>query len=187
MRPRKKLSSWVKKRKKMTKKTSLASDEKIEKARLYLQLSIDSNKTVHDAYERLCQKIKGIFATSCTLIPIVAGLGYFVLKEGYTIETLYLIIFSLVAFFIAVAIGFLLHGPGDFKYMDASVLFKKYKDKPLRFLINKSASTLADITAHNSDVLNSKEKWIKIMLSFILLGLVLATIAFVSFGMGILN
>jgi len=171
----------------MKKKTSLTSDEEVEKARLYLQLSIDSSKTIHDAYERLCQKIRGIFATACTLIPIVAGLGYFILREGYATETLQLIIFSLVAFFIAVAIGFWLHGPGDFKYMDASVLFKKHKDKPLRFLINKSASTLADIAAHNSDVLNSKERWIKIMLFFILLGLVLAAIAFVNFGMRILN
>ena len=135
----------------------------------------------------MSQKIKGIFATASTLIPIVAGLGYFILKEEYTTEILQLIISSLTCFFIAVAIGFWLHGPGDFRYMNTSVIFKKHKDKTLRFLTNKSASTLSDIALHNSDVLNSKENWIKLMLLFIIFGLVLVAIAFVNFGTTILN
>jgi len=71
--------------------------------------------------------------------------------------------------------------------MNTSVIFKKYKDKPLRFLANKSASTLSDIAVHNSDVLNSKEIWMKLMLAFIFFGLMLVAIAFVNFGMTILN
>ena len=154
---------------------------------MYLQLCIDSSKTVQDACERLSQKIKGIFATASTLTAIVAGLGYFILREGYTTEMLLLVISSLICFFIAIAIGFWLHGPGDFRYMDASVIFKKHKNKTLSYLLNKSASTLADITVHNSGVLNSKEKWIKLMLLLLFLGLVFVTIAFANLGMTLLN
>lgn len=179
----------MKKRRRKTKKKTNTPvfKEKLEKAYLYLALSMNSSKIVQDASERLGQKIKGIFATAATLVPIIAGLGYFTLREGYTNEIFFFIMSSLICLFIAIAVGFWLHGPGDFRYMDASVIFKKHKDKSLTFLINKSASTLADITVHNSSVLNSKEKWVKFMLVFIFLGLLLVVIAFVILGMTILN
>lgn len=69
--------------------------------------------------------------------------------------------------------------------MDASEIFKEYKDKPLKFLINKSASTLADITVHNSSVLNSSEFSMKLMLGFIIAGLLFVTIAFLTLGITI--
>jgi len=180
------LLNWVKMRK-MKKTRNPNFENELEKARLYLELSISSDKTIRDASERLSQKIKGIFTTAATLIPMVAGLGYFILKEGYNQWIFWFILSSLLFLFIAIGLGFWLHKPGDFKYLDASIIFKKYKRKSLKFLINKSASTLADITIHNSSVLNSKENWVKWMIIFILISLFCVALAFITFVMSILN
>jgi len=179
-------SNFVKRRKK-TKTNASDPKEKLKKARLYLELSVDSAEAIRHANESLSRKIDRIFATASALVPIVAGLGYFILKGGYSNGVFVLMMLSFVFLFIAIGVGLFLHGPGDFRYLDASVIFKKHKGRSLKFLINKSASTLSDINIHNSSVLNSKETGIKLMLVFIFIGLVFVAIAFADLGMNLIN
>jgi len=166
-----------------TKKNSEASDEKLKKAQQYLELAISLDQTIRDASKHLSQKIDKLLTIPFTLVTIISGLGYFILKEKFTTDFFIFIVLSLLCFFISILIGLWLQRPKDYRFMDSSVIFRKYKDKPLSFIINKSASTLIDATLHNGEVINSCGFWMRLMLVFVFIGLLFVSIAFVIFGM----
>ncbi len=160
----------------------IGNPEEAEKSKAFLELTIESNKRIEEAYDQVNKKIGTIFSSAATLVAIVAGLGYFVLKEGYTLGTLIFVTASLTCLFLALAVGFSLHELSDFGYLIPTQIFQKFKEEPMESLRSRAALTLDEITQENCAIINSKERWIKLMLFFIFLGLAFAAIGFVFFG-----
>ncbi len=151
---------------------------KEEQAKIFLQLALKTDQTIWKANKRLTEKIRGIFAVSSTLIPIIFGLGYFIIKETRAFWMLFPIFLSLITFLSAIILGIWLHRPTDYKYVDPSVIMKKYKGKPLKYIINKFASTWSDTSNHNASIINDKENWLNCMYALVAIGLGILAVSF---------
>ena len=118
-------------------------------------------------------KIKDMLTLVSALIPIVAGLGYFIAKETKAYWILYPIFVSTSAFIAAFAIGILLFAGGsEYLYFDPKVTVVGYNKKSLKFYVNKLASTLCDVANKNADAVNRKLKNINLMNKCVITGLI---------------
>jgi len=163
-----------------------ADEDKLQKARFFFELASKTDEMVEKANERLRKKIQGVFSVSSTMVPIVLGIGYFILKESNAYWVIIPMFISLLAFVYAIAKGISLFKPKGFKYVNPKKAIKKYKNKSLTFTINKSASTLADTAVKNVRVINDKEDGLNQMLTAIVFGSFMLAIAFLLLGISLL-
>lgn len=164
-----------------------SSQEKLEKAKIYLKLSLRTDQTIQEANQRLTQKIQSVFTLASALIPIVAGLGYFVAKQTSSYWILFPTFFSLVFLVSAIVFGLWLFRPIDFKYFDPKPIVEKYmgQSKSLRFFVNKWASTLCDIADKNAKIVNAKKQWLNRMYLSVVLGLLILAVSFLFLALSL--
>jgi hypothetical protein len=170
----------------MTKKktnTMESEEERLKKARFLFELALKSDEVLQKANERLNDKIKGFMTISATLIPIVVGLGYYILKQTTASWVLFPFLLSLGSLVLSIVIGVIIQRPSGFRFLNPRKFMKKFEKKPLVYVINKSASTWSDIVAKNKRVINSKELWLDAMLSSVCCGLVVLVITFALLGL----
>jgi len=163
------------------------SDEELKKAQFFFDFVVKADRITEQSNERVLKKIHGVLTLASTLIPIVFGLGYFVLTQTKEWKIFSPIFASLVIFLLAIARGILLLKPKQFFYVDVLELINKYKNEALPFIINKSAVTWADIINHNHSVINSREKGINQMLMLIALGFIVLTVTFLALGISMMK
>ena len=154
------------------------SDEEIKKAQFFFDFVKETDRITEQSNERVLRKIHGVLTLASTLVPVVFGLGYFVLSQTKQQVTVIPIFLSLILFLVAIARGIFLLNPKRFFYLDVLKLIEKYKDETLSFIINISAVSWADIVNENQTLINSREKGINQMFVLIALGLILLAIAF---------
>jgi hypothetical protein len=148
---------------------------------------LKSDSVVQQAYTRLSEKIRGFLVVTSTLIPIIVGLGYYILKETKAHWMYIPILFSLFFLFLAIAQGISLQRPTDFRFLQPKEFIPKFKEKPLRYIINKSAVTWAKGVYHNHQALMSKERGLKFMLVFITVSLGILAFSFIVLGASMLG
>lgn len=163
------------------------SDEELKKAQFFFDFVVKADNITAQSNERVLKKIHGVLTLASTMIPIVFGLGYFVLSQTKEWTVFLPIFVSLLIFLVAIARGILLLRPKQFYYVNVLDLINKYKDESLPYILNKSAVTWADIINHNHDVVNSREKGINQMLILIALGFIVLAIAFLGLGISMMN
>ena len=156
------------------------SDEELKKAQFFFDFAAKADQITEQSNERVLKKIHGVLTLASTLVPVVFGLGYFVLSQTKQQVTVIPIFLSLILFLLAIARGIFLLKPKQFFYVDVLKLIEKYKDETLSFIINKSAVSWADIVNDNQTVINSREKGINQMFMLIALGLILLAVAFLT-------
>ncbi len=156
------------------------SNEELQKAQFFFDFVAKADHITEQANERVLKKIHGVLTLASTLVPVVFGLGYFVLSQTKQQLTVIPIFLSLILFTLSIARGISLLKPKQFFYPDVLKIIQKYKDEALVNVINLSAVSWADIVNDNQDLINSKEKGINQMLVLITLGLILLSIAFLT-------
>jgi hypothetical protein len=156
------------------------NDEELKKAQFFFDFVAKADHKTEQSNERVLKKIHGVLTLASTLVPVVFGLGYFVLSQTKQQATAIPIFLSLILFLVAIARGIFLLKPKQFFYLDVLKLIEKYKDETLTFIINKSAVSWADIVNDNQTLINSKENGINQMLILITLGLILLAVAFLT-------
>jgi len=154
------------------------SDEELKKAQFFFDFVAKADHITEQSNERVLKKIYGVLTLASTLVPVVFGLGYFVLSQTKQQATVIPIFLSLILFLVAISRGIFLLKPKQFFYVDVLKLIEKYKDETLTFIINISAVSWADIVNDNQTLINSKEKGINQMLILITSGLILLAVAF---------
>ncbi len=156
------------------------NSEKTETAKTYLDLAIKTDNIIQQAYQRLTEKIKSIFTLASALIPVVAGLGYFIGKETNSYWILFPIFLSISAFVTAISLGIGIFRPMSFEYVDAKYIVDKYrdKDKSLKFFLNKWACTYSDTANKNANAVNAKERQLNYMYSCVVIGLGILAFSF---------
>lgn len=162
-------------------------NEELEKAKFFFDLTLKSEQVIQQANERLTEKIRSSFALASTLIPIVVGLGYFILKETDTFWIFWFIFPSLIAYIYAIARGIFLHMPSGYKFVNPMKAIDKHKEKSLRFIIGRSSYGWSRSVDHNKRLINSKERGLKHMLTSIAIGLLILIISFLALGISMLN
>jgi len=162
-------------------------EREIEKARFLFELALKSDEVLKQSYERLNEKIRGFFAIASTLVPIIVGLGYFVLKETKANWLSIPIFLSLILLLLAIAQGISLQEPSEFRFLQPLKVIKKFKQKPLRYIMNKCAVTWAKGVYYNNKVINSKENGLKRMLYLILASLTILAISFLILAIATLK
>jgi len=160
-----------------------SEEEKLQKARFLFELALKSDEVLQKASERLNEKVKGFMTISATLIPIVVGLGYYVLKQTTVSWVLAPFLLSLASFVLSIAIGVFIQRPSGFRFLNPKKFMRRFKKESLVYVINKSASTWSGIVAKNKRVINSKEFWLDAMLSSICFGLVVLVVTFALLGL----
>jgi hypothetical protein len=165
------------------------SKEKLEKAKIFLELALNTDQIIQQANKRLTEKVRSIFAVTSTLVPIVVGLGYFILKETKAYLILLPIFLSLVMFLLAITLGVWVQKPTHYKYVDPRVIAKKYrgKGKSLRFFVNKWASAWSDTANYNASVVNKKEDVLKCMYTLVAIGLGILAVSFLLLAFSMMN
>lgn len=158
----------------------VAQREKLEKAKIYLDLALKTEERIQQSIGRVNEKTKSAFTLASALIPVVAGLGYFIGKETNSYWILFPVFLSLSAFVAAIALGIGLFRPTSFDYCDPKCVVKKYKgqDKSTIFFVYTWASTIVDTANNNASILNSKERTSNYMYSCIIIGLAILAVAF---------
>jgi len=165
----------------------MSSKEEVEKAKFFFDLALESDKVIQQANKRLSEKISSFLALGSTLVPIVAALGYFILKETTYYYIFIPIFVSLIFFLLAIARGIVLQKPTDFKFVNPIKMINRHNKKSLRYVIEKSASTWSDTVDYNKEVINSKERGVNEMLILIAIGLSILAIAFLGLGIKMLS
>lgn len=155
-------------------------EERLEKAKTYLDLALKSEQRIQQSIQRVSEKTKNAFTLASALIPIVAGLGYFIGKETNSYWILFPVFLSLLAFVASIVLGIRLFRPTGFDYLDPRYIVEKYKDqnKSTIFFIYTWASTIVETTNNNASILNSKEKAQNYMYTFIIIGLATLALSF---------
>ena len=164
-----------------------SDEEELKKARFFFELALKSDEVLQKANERLNEKVKGLITISATLIPIVVGLGYYILKQTTTYWVLISFLLSLASFVLSIIIEVFIQRPTGFRFLNPKKFMRKFQKKPLVYVINKSASTWSDTVAKNKRVINSKEFWLDAMLSLVCLGLAILVVTFLALGITMQN
>jgi hypothetical protein len=159
-----------------------SEEEELKKAQFFLELAMKSDEVLQKANERLSEKVKGFMTISATLIPIIVGLGYYILKQTATYWVFIPFLLSLASFILSIIIGVIIQRPTGFRFLNPTKFMKKYNEKSLVYVVNKSASTWSDIVHKNKKVINSKEFWLDAMLCLICTGLAILAISFLLLG-----
>lgn len=160
-----------------------SEEKEIKKAEFFFEIALKSDEVLHRANERLNEKVKGFITISATLVPIVVGLGYYILSEATANWAFIPFLLSLACFFLSITIGIFVQRPTGFRFVNPKKLMKKFKEKSLIYVMNKSASTWSDTVAKNKRVINSKEFWLNAMLILLCLGLAVLAVTFLAIGM----
>ena len=118
------------------------------------------------------------------LIPVIAGLGYFVGKETNSFWILVPVSVSLICFVIAIAIGIENSKPTPSDYCDPRCVIEKYKDqgKSTIFFLYTWASTIIETANNNANVINSKKRTSNYMYLSIIIGLAILVGSFMLLG-----
>jgi cytochrome bd-type quinol oxidase subunit 1 len=158
-------------------------EEKLQKAKFFFELALKSDDVIQKANERVNEKIRNFISLAATLVPIVLGVAYYILKQT-TANYLLLITFflSLASFVSAIVIGVFLQRPTGFRFFNPQKMLNKYEKKSLLYVISKSASTWSDIVVRNKKVVNSKQFYLNCMLGLICFGLFVLALAFLVLG-----
>lgn len=158
------------------------SQDELEKARFFYDSVAKLDEISTRAYERNKEKIHIILGVLSTVIPLSTGVGYYILSNVFSFPFFVLFLLSLSFFVGALARGVLLLEPKWFLYVDVKMLIQRYEKKPLSFILFKIASTWDDTIEKNISVINSLRSGIRQMVKFILVGLTLLVIAFLTLG-----
>ena len=162
-----------------------SDEEKLKKAQFFFELALKSDEVLQKANERLNDKVKGFMTISATLVPIVVGVGYYILKQTEINWVFIPFLLSLASFILSIIIGLIIQRPTGFRFLNPKKFMNKFKDKSLVYVINKSASTWSDIVHKNKKVINSKEFWLNVMLSLVCLGLTILAATFLLIGLAL--
>jgi hypothetical protein len=160
-------------------------EEELKKAQFFFELVLKSDEVLQKANERLNEKVKGFMTISATLVPIVVGVGYYILKQTSMHWVFIPFLLSLASFVGSIIIGIVVQRPTGFRFLNPKKFMEKFREKSLVYVINKSASTSSDIVQKNKKVINSKEFWLDAMLSLICLGLTILAVTFLLLGLAI--
>ena len=173
----------------MTKTEPIESQqEEIEKARFLFDVAVKSDEMIQKSNERINDKIKGFMSIAATLVPIIVGVGYFVLKQesGSWTSVLFALFFlSLGTLIAAIGVGIYIQRPLEYRVFNPYIMMKKYQKKNRRFLTNKYAITWSHTVDTNLSKIEHKEYYIRIMLILIFCSLALLIATF--FLMGIIS
>jgi hypothetical protein len=150
---------------------------------------LKTDQIIQHANQRLTDKIKSVFSLTSALIPIVAGLGYFIAKETNAYWILFPISICLSLFVFATALGIGLFRPSNFEYVDPKFIVEKYrgKGKSYRFFVNKWASTICDTANKNAKTVNAKENKLNLMYFLVVMGLAVLTASFLFLALSVTN
>ena len=154
------------------------SEEEIRKAQFFFDFVAKSDDVTELSNERVTKKIHEVLTLASTLVPVVFGLGYFIISQTKQQVTVIPIFLSLIVFLLAIIKGVFLLKPKQLFHMDVLKLIEKYKDETLDYIINISAISWADMVNDNQIIINSKEKGINQMFILIALGLIVLAVAF---------
>jgi hypothetical protein len=154
-----------------------------------LELAQSTDQIIRKSNENLVDKLKTSFTLTSALITVVAALGYFIVKET-AFDWIFLLIFlSLLCFVISLAITIRLFKPTTaFRYFDAMAVFNEYKEdnESLEFFLRKWACTISDNANHNATLLNSKDRELKLMYTFVVLGLAILSLSFLVLAINLI-
>jgi hypothetical protein len=142
-----------------------------ERAKTYLQAAIETYKVVQESNKRFVEKTKNAIWTASTLVPIVIGLGYFIIRETKPGWILYPIAFSSAILILAILLGVAIQFPTRYKYVDARKVFKKHKKQSFAYVTNRLASTWSNVANHNASAINGKETLLVVMYALIVIGI----------------
>jgi len=171
----------------MTKTEPIESQqEAIEKARFLFDVAVKSDEMIQKANERINDKIKGFISIAATLVPIIVGIGYFVLKQesGHWTSVLFVFFFlSLGTLIAAIGVGIYIQRPLEYRVFNPYIMMKKYHKKNQRFLTDKFAITWSHTVHRNLKKIEYKEYYIRLMLMLIFCSLALLVTTFFLMGM----
>jgi hypothetical protein len=168
--------------KKTKTETPASEEDEIEKARFLFEAALKSDEAIQKANERVNDKIKGFMSIAATLIPIIVGLGYFILKETTAYWVFIFFFLTLVCLIAAIGLGIHLQRPLAYRVFNPYIMMKKYHKKNQRYLIKKYAITWSHTVNRNLKKINYKVYYINAMLGLILAALGLLVLTFFLLG-----
>ena len=161
------------------------SDDELEKAKFYNASVLKLEEATTKAYEHSITKIQIMLGIVSAIIPISAGVGYYILSNTFSLFFFLLFVGSLVSFILATVRGVILLDTKWFEYKNLKLLVERYVKESLSFMIFRITTNLFDANDHNVGVVNSLRAGLKQMVILIIVGLILLTIAFSILGVQI--
>jgi len=157
-------------------------DENLEKAKFFCELALKSGEHIQKANEQLGEKVRWFITSASTLVPIVLGVGYYILQQTTNYWVFLLFFLSLISLGSAIIIGMIVQRPTSLLVFDAQNFMNEFRKKNRIYIINKSAATWSDIFAQNREIINSKENYLYAMVGLICFSLLLLVIVFLMLG-----
>jgi hypothetical protein len=164
-----------------------SDNEDLEKAKFLYELALKSGEYVQKANERLNEKARWFTTSASTLVPLVLGVGYYILRQTTNSSIFFLFFVSLISLVSAIIIGMVIQRPTSLLVFDTQTFMNKFINKNQIFLIEKSTATWSDIFALNRDVINSKENYLYAVIGLICFSLLLLVIVFLTLGITMWN
>lgn len=126
------------------------------------------------------KKISELLSRTLTINPILVGLAYYLLKDNFIIIPFVLFLLSFISLCIATIYGIYSQVPRKIVYLDPLKFYEKYYGEKLDDLKEQAAVTIGDAVQQLEIQCSNKSKSIKMMQIFVIIGIVLIPIAFIS-------
>ncbi len=157
-------------------------NDEIKKARFYYETVVKADESSTKSYERVNSKISLFLGVLSTVIPILTGLGYFVISNTIVVPFFIFFVISLCLFIIALAKCVHLLSPHYFDCLDFGVLMEKYDKKSLDFIIFKISHSWEAVIQTNINRIMSFRSGLQRIVQCTIFGLVALVFSFVLLG-----
>jgi hypothetical protein len=156
-----------------------------EKAHFLYEAAVKADEAIQKANERVTDKVKGFMSIAAALIPIIIGVGYFILKQtpASWVPILFaLFLLSLGSLSAAIGFGIYLQRPLGFYVFNSLEMMKKHYIKSPHYVMNRYAITWSDIADKNLKIINNKQYYIILMLGLICAAIAVLIVIFFLLG-----
>ena len=135
---------------------------------------------LHELYRNLDNKINEMIKTVLTILPIVVGVGYFLLEKSFSYYSFAFFILTILSFTSAAIIGVVGHIPQKIKFLDPLTYYDRHYSDDLIDIVEIAAVTIGDDIRNLEIQCRNKAKMLKKMQRTIILGIVSMSIAFIT-------
>lgn len=139
----------------------------------YYALSLKSYEYIKNTYDSLEEKNTKILTAILTILPIIAGLGYFLFENNAQGVPIFCYLFSIYLFILAVILSTFCAFPKRSLFIDSLLFYEEYFGENLENLQEQASVNIGSIVQHMAGNVNVKAFYIKCELILFTLGVLM--------------
>ncbi|MFI5448330.1 MAG: hypothetical protein ACHQ03_00960 [Candidatus Bathyarchaeia archaeon] len=141
-------------------RTRRSNSERIQKAKLFYDYSVQANTWLRDANANISSKLSNLVALQTGILAILFGSTYFVIQQATTsapsVLVVLLLIASFIVFFIALVTSLFHYRPIEFNFSHPQLLIDGLKSTTYEIALEQIVRSVAKMITSNIKTTNAR-------------------------------